>query len=263
MGERLTANIANVGSLSSVDQHVLLLSGLPSKSLSTDRTGERFHPGVHSHMRVQVTSPESLTASWTEYLFPGFMPRKMLLQVLLCRHTPSTNSTDKFRFVMPIFHVSLESVKILAEVTADVAHDRRSFAVVLLHVVIQGLLYFELLAARIARVIVIARVQPNVMILQGAFVVALVLAHAALVHLLLMILLDVGDQITSEAEGLRAVGAFVPMLLQMLGKVALFQEFAATVIALYVCRLFSSRSIFLSYDPRTKLLSRQIRILFR
>lgn len=254
LGERLTANIANVGPLSGVDQHVLLLSSLPSKSLSADGAGERFHPGVHSHVRVQVASPESLAASRTEHLLPGFVPCEMLLQVLLCRHTPPTDSADEFRFVMPVLHVSLEGVEVLAEVTADVAHDRRGFAVILLHVVIQGLLYLELLAARVARVIVIARVQPNVVILQGTFVVAFVLAHAALIHLLSMILVDVGDQVTPKAEGLRAVGAFVPVLLQMLGEVALLQELAATVIALYARRLSSSRSILL--DPRTKLLSR-------
>lgn len=79
LGKRLTANIANVWSFSGVDQHVLLLSSLSSKSLSADRTGERLHPGVHSHVRVQVASSESLAASRTEYLLSGFVPHKMSL----------------------------------------------------------------------------------------------------------------------------------------------------------------------------------------
>lgn len=155
---------------------------------------------------------------------------------------------------MPVLHVSLEGVEVLAEVTADIAHDRRSFAMILFHVMIQGLLYLELLAARVARVVVVVCVQPDVVILQGTFVVALVFAHVAFVHLLLMILLDVRDQITPKAKGLRAVGAFVPMLFQMLGEVALLQELATTMIALYA-RLLSGRSVLFSSDPRNKLLS--------
>lgn len=151
-------------------------------------------------------------------------------------------------------------MEVFAEVTADVAHDRRSFAVILLHMVIQGLLYLELLAARVARVVVVACVQSDIVILESAFVVALVLAHAALVHLLPMVLLDVRDQITPKTEGLWAVGAFVSMLLQMFGEIAFLQELAATVIALYTRRLLSSWSILFSYDPRTKLLSCEIGI---
>lgn len=179
----------------------------------------------------------------------------MLLQVLLRGHAPSAYPTDELRLVVSILHMSLKSVEVLAEVTANVAHDRRSFAMVLLHVMIQGLLYLELLAARVARVVVVARMQPNVVILQGTLVVALVLAHAAFVHLLPMILLDVGDQITPKAEGFRAIGAFVPVLLKVLGEVALLQELAATVIALYTRRFPSSWSTLLGYGPRTKLLS--------
>lgn len=156
---------------------------------------------------------------------------------------------------MPILHVSLESVEVLAEMTTDVAYDRRSFTMVLFYVVIQGLFYFKLLAACIACVVIVARMQPDVVILQGAFVVALVFAQAALVHLLPMVLFDVGDQITPKAEGLRAIGAFVPMLLQVLGEVALLQELAATVVALYIHSLPFNRSILFDYDPRTKDLS--------
>ena len=59
---------------------------------------------------------------------------------------------------MSIFHVGLEGVEVFTEMTADVAHNRRSFTVILLHMVIQSFFYFELLAARIARVVVVARV---------------------------------------------------------------------------------------------------------
>lgn len=256
----MTANIANVGSLSGMDQHVLLLSSFPSKILSADRAGERFHSGVYSHMRVQVTSPESLAASRTKYLLPSLVPHEMLLQVLLRGHTSSTYPADELRLVVPILHMSLEGVEVLAEVTADIAHYRRSFAVILLHMVIQGLFYLELLAARVARVIIVACVQSDVVILEGAFVVALVFAHAALVHLLSMILLDVGDQITPKTESLWAIGAFVPMLLQMFGEIALLQELAATVIAFYTRHLLSSWSILFNYDPRINLLFCEIRI---
>lgn len=141
-------------------------------------------------------------------------------------------------------------MKVLAEVTTNVTYDRWSFTVILLYMVIQSLLYLKLLAACITRVIVVARMQPDVVILQGTLVIALVLAHAALVHLLSMILFDMGDQITPKAEGFRAVSAFVPMLLQVFGKIAFLQEPAATVIAFYARRLSSSRSILFSL--RTK-----------
>lgn len=193
LGKRLAANIANVGSLPGVDQHMLLLSCLSSKRLPTDRTGERLYSGVHPHVRVKVASSESLTAGRTEHLLPGFVPHKMLLQVLLRSHTPSTYPTDEFRLVVSVLHVGFEGVKIFTEMTADVAHDWRCFAVILLHVMIQGFLDLELLAAGFTCVIVVVRVQSDVVILQGALVVTLVLAHAALVHLLSMIPLDVGD----------------------------------------------------------------------
>jgi len=160
---------------------------------------------------------------------------------------------------MPILHVSLKSMEILAEMTADVANNRRSFTVVLLHVVIQGLLYFELLATCVTRVVIVARMQPDVMILQGALIITLVFAYAAFVYLLPVILLNVGVQITAKAEGFWTIGAFVPVLLQMLGEVALFQELAMTVIAFYIRCLPFSQSILFGYDPRTKSLSRLIR----
>lgn len=79
LGERLTANIANVRSFSGVNQHVLFLSSLSSKSFSADRAGKRFHSGMYSHVRVQIASPESLAASRTEYLLPSLVPHEMLL----------------------------------------------------------------------------------------------------------------------------------------------------------------------------------------
>jgi len=79
LGKRLTANVANVRSFSGVNQHMLLLSSLPPKSLSTDRAGERLHSSVHSHVRVQIASPEPFATSWTEYLFSSLVPHEMLL----------------------------------------------------------------------------------------------------------------------------------------------------------------------------------------
>lgn len=147
--------------------------------------------------------------------------------------------------------MGFESVEVLAEVTADVAHDRRSSAVILFHMVIQSFLNLEFLAAGVACIVVIARVQSNVVILQGALIVALVLAHAALVHLLSMILLDVGDQESPAAESLRTIGAPVPVLLQMFGEIALLQKSATTMIALHTSRFSSSRPILFVYNLQT------------
>lgn len=165
LSKRLAANIANVGSLPGVNQHMLFLSCLPSKRLPTNRTGERLYSGVHPHVRVKVASSESLTAGRTEYLLPGFVPHEMLFKILLRGHTSSTYPTDEFRLVVSVLHVGFEGVEILTEMTADVAHDRRCFAVILLHVMIQGFLDLELFTAGLARVIVVVRVQSDVVIL--------------------------------------------------------------------------------------------------
>lgn len=114
-----------------------------------------------------------------------------------------------------------------------------------------------MLAANVARVIVVARVQSDVVIFQSALVIALVFAHAAFVHLLSMIPLDMRDQITPKTKGLRAIGALVSVLFQVLGEIALLQEFAATVIAFYTRRLISGRPILFGYNSRTRF-SRQV-----
>jgi len=196
LSKRLAANVADVRPLASVDQHVLLLSRLSPECLAAHGTRERLYPRVHPHVRLEIASAESLTAGRTEDLLPGLVPREMLFQVFLRGHASSTYRTDELRFVMPVLHVRLQRVEVLAEVPAHVAHDWRRTAVILLHVMVQGLLDLELLAAGITRVVVIARVQPDIVVLQGALVVTLVLADAALVHLLTMIPLDVSNQVT-------------------------------------------------------------------
>jgi len=196
LSERLAANVADVRPLASVDQHVLLLSRLSPERLAAHGTRKRLYPRVHPHVRLEIASAESLAAGRTEDLLPGLVPREMLFQVLLRSHAPSTYRTDELRLVMPVLHMRLQRVEVLAEVAAHVAHDWRRAAVILLHVMVQGLLDLELLAAGIARVVVIARVQPDIVVLQSTLVVTLVLAHAALVHLLTMIPLDVSNQVT-------------------------------------------------------------------
>lgn len=136
LGKRLTANIANIGSLPGVNQYMLLLCCLSSKCLSTNRTGERLYSGMHPHVRIKITTSESFAAGRTEHLLPGFVPHEMLLQVLLCSHAPSTYPANKFRFIVSVLHMGFESVEILAEMAANVAHDWRCFAVILLHVMI-------------------------------------------------------------------------------------------------------------------------------
>lgn len=232
LSERLAANVANVRPLPRVDEHVLLLSSLPSERFAAHGAGERFHPGVHPHVRVQIPASEPLSASGAQHLLPGLVPGQMLLQILPGGHPSSADSTYELGLVMPVLHVGLQSVEILAEVAAHVAHYRRCVAVVLLHVMVQRFLYLELLAARVAGEIVIARVQTDVVVLQGTFVVALVLAYAAIVHLASMDLLHVGGQVTAKPESLRAIGTLVLVLLQVLGQIALLEELAPTVVAL-------------------------------
>jgi len=254
LSKRLAANVANIRSLSGVNQHMLFLSCLSSKRLSADGTRERLHTRMHPHVRVKITSSKSLATGRAEHFLPGFVPHEVLLQILLRGHAPSTYSADKIRLVVSVLHMRFESMEVLAKVTANVAHDRRSSAVILFHMMIQSFLDFKLLAAGIARVIVIARVQSNVVILQSALIVALVLAYTALVHLLTMILLDVGDQVTPETESLRTVGAFVSVLLKMFSETAFLEKFTMTMIAFYVSRLSPSRSISFVCNLQTRFL---------
>lgn len=219
--ESLTANIADVRSLAGVYQNVLFLSGLSSKRFAAHRTRKGFHAGVYSHMRVEVAAAKSLSARRTQHLLPGLVPSQVLLEILASRHPSSAYTADEFRLVVSVLHVSLQSVQILTEMSANVADDRRCSAVILFNVMIQRFLDLELFATGIARVIVAAGVQTNVMILEGTLVVALVLAHAALVHLPTMNPLDVGDQVPSKTERFRTVRALVPVLFQVFGQIAL------------------------------------------
>lgn len=219
--ESLTADIADVRSLAGVYENVLFLSGLSSKRFAAHRTRKGLHAGVYSHMRVEVAAAKSLSARRTQHLLPGLVPSQVLLEILASRHPSSAYTADEFRFVVSVLHVSLQSVQILTKMSANVANDRRCSAVILFNVMIQRFLDLELFATGIARVIVAAGVQTNVMILEGTLVVALVLAHAALVHLSTMNPLDVGDQVPSKTERFRTVRALVPVLFQVFGQIAL------------------------------------------
>ena len=121
---------------------------------------------MHSHVGIEVATSEPLAAGRAQYLLPGLVPREVLLEVLLGGHASATDPADELGLVVPVLHVGLERVKVLAEVPADVADDRRRVAVVLLHVVVQGLLDLELLAADVAGEIVAVGVQPYVVVLQ-------------------------------------------------------------------------------------------------
>ena len=232
--ESLAANVANVRPLARVYENVLLLGGLPPERLAANGTRERLHTRVHSHVRVQVPAAEPLAAGRAQHLLPGLVPGQMLLEILLSGHPSPADPAHELRLVVPVLHVSLQRVKILAEMAANVAHYRRRVAVILLHVMVERFLDLELFAARVAGEVVAGRVQANVVVLQRAFVVALVLANAAVVHLTPMDLLDVGGQVSAKPERLRTVGAPVPVFLQMLGQVALLQELSSTVVALQV-----------------------------
>lgn len=232
LSERLATNVANVWPLPGMDEHVLLLSSLPSERFPAHRAGEWFDPGVHSHVRVQISASKPLSTSGAQHLLPRLVPSQMLLQVLASGHASSADLTYEFRLVVSVLHMGLQSVEILAEMAADVAHYWRCIAVVLFHVMIQRFLYLELLATSVAREIVVARVQTDVVVLQGTFVVALVLANAAIVHLASMDLFHVRGQVSTKPESFRAIRTLVLVLLQMFSQIALLEELASTMVAL-------------------------------
>lgn len=232
LSKRLATNVANVRPLPSMNKHVLLLSSLPSERFPAHGAGKRFDTGVHPHVGVQVSSPEPLSTGGAQHLLPCLVPGQMLLQIFTRGHTSSADLAHELGLVVSVLHMGLQRVEILAEMAAHVAHYWRCVAVVLFHVMIQRFLYLELLAARVAREIVVARVQTNIMVLQGTFVVALVLANAAIVHLASMDLLHVGGQVSAKSESFRAIRTLVLVLLQVLGQVTLLEELASTVVAL-------------------------------
>lgn len=231
--EGLSANITDVRPLPRVDQYVLLLRRLSPKGLAAHRTGKRFHARVDPHVRVKVTSTEPFAAGRTKDLLSGLVPGQVLLKILLRGHPSPAYLADKLGLVMTILHMRLQGVQVFTEVAAHVADYGRGVTVILLDVMIQGLLDLELLAASVAGEVEVAGVKSYEVVLQGALVLALVVADAALEHLRPVNLLDVRVQVTFQAEGLDTLDTPVPVLLQVLGEVALLEELLSTVIALH------------------------------
>lgn len=232
LGEGLAAYVADVRPLARVDEEVLLLRGPTAEGLLAHRARERLDARVDPHVELEVAPAEPLAARRAEYLLPGLVPDDVLLEVLPGRHAAAADLADELGLVVTVLHVGLQRVEVLAEVAADLADDRRRVAVILLHVVIQRLLYLELLAALVARVLVVARVQPYEVVLQGPLVRAPVVADVALVDSLAMAFVDVGAQLAAESESPRTIRACATVQPQVSDQATLLRVLLTAVVAL-------------------------------
>lgn len=159
---------------------MLLLCGLPGEGFTADRTGERADTLMDPQVEVQVPLlAEGLAAGGTDDFLLSLVPDQVLVEILLRGKTALAYLALISRLVMSILHVRLDGGHVLAGVSADATDDGRLAAVHLIHVLLQIVLDFELLLADRARMLKAAGVFPYEVVLQGAFVIALVFADAA------------------------------------------------------------------------------------
>lgn len=176
----LPAYVAGVRPLAGVNQYVLLLRGFAREGLAADRAGERPDALVDPQMEIQISLlTEGLAARGTHHLLLTLVPDQMLIEILLRGQTTLAYLALVGRLVVSVLHVRLDGRYVLTCVAADAANDGRLAVVHLIRVLLQVVLDLELLLADRAGILKAARVLPNEVILQGALVVALVVADVA------------------------------------------------------------------------------------
>lgn len=136
----------------------------------------------------------------------------MLVQILLRGQTAFAYLALVGRLVVSVLHMRLEGRHVFTRVSADATDDGRFAAMHLIRMLLQIVLDLELLLANRAGVVIAAGVLPREVILQGALVVALVLANAAGIEQRSVNLLDVALQVSLQAETLATGLALVPVL---------------------------------------------------
>lgn len=159
---------------------MLLLCSLSGKGFAADRTGE--WPDTLMDPQVEVQVPlltKGFATSRTDDLLLSLVPDQVLVEILLRGQTALAYLAFISRLVVSVLHVRLDGGHVLAGMPADATDDGRFTAVHLIHVLLQIILDFELLLADRTRMLEAAGMFPYEMILQGALVVAFVLADAA------------------------------------------------------------------------------------
>lgn len=203
--EGLPAYVADVRSFAGVNQYVLLLRGLSGKGFAADGTGERPDALMDPQMKIQVPLlTESLAAGGTDDFLFSLVPNQMLIQILLRGQTALAYLTLVSRLVVSILHVRFDGGEILTSMPADTADNGRFAAVHLIHVLLQIVLDLELFGADRTRVLEAAGVLSYEVILQGALVVALVLANATGIQKGSVDLFNVSLQFPLQIEALAA-----------------------------------------------------------
>lgn len=152
---------------------------------------------------------EGLAAGGTDDLFLSLVPDEVLVKILLRGQTALAYLAFVSWFVVSILHVRLDGGHVLAGMSADAADDGRFAAVHLIHVLLQIVLDLELLLTDRTGVLEAAGMFPYEMILQGALVVALVLADAAGIQERSVNVHDVALQLSLQTKVLAAGLALV------------------------------------------------------
>lgn len=214
LGEGLSANIANVGSLACVNEQVLPKSVPSGKGLCTHGTRIRFYACMRAHMDFQVVRDmEHLPALFADNPFLGLMPVKVLFESFLGDKSSFAYFAHVLWFLVDIFYVGLQGVEIFTLVTTYVAYYGGITAVHLVYMLFQIILYLKWFGAKFTRELIIVRVLSDKVILQCPFFVALVIAYTALVHLWSVNFIRMIFKLPFQTVSIRADRALVSMLL--------------------------------------------------
>lgn len=178
--ERFAAYITDVGTFPRVDEQVLPVGCATRESLPADVTVVGSVTGVRHHVLLEpmVLGERFPALLANEALAPLVLQEYVLIEILLCYHTPLAYLALVLRLEVGPLLVDVEGVTVRAGLPADVA-DYRALFVLETHVESHVTLHLELLTAVLAIVLVLGRVFTLEVFLQSAPILTLELANVA------------------------------------------------------------------------------------
>lgn len=150
-----------------MNQQMLSIGSPTRKSFAADMTVERSIAGVGHHMLLQsVILRERLAALLAHKALSALvLQQDVLVQILLCNHTPLADLAFVLGFKMRPLLVHVQRIAVGAGFAANVAYYR-GLLVLETHVQSHVALHFELLAAVLAVILVLGSVFAIEMLLQ-------------------------------------------------------------------------------------------------
>lgn len=187
LSERLAADVADVRSLSSVDQKMLLQSIPPGEIFVTHRAAVRFVTRVDPHVDLESAVPgEGLATLLAHCVLPLLvLSEHMFVQIFLRDHPPLTDLALVLGLVVSEFLVHIKRVAIQTRFATDITDDRL-LSMSEPDMVCQVTLDLELFAAKLARELKINRVLSCHVDLQLVLILVLVVAVIAAEQLRLL-----------------------------------------------------------------------------